>query len=526
MFKSINWTPKGVRVKQIISEMQLREQNVLFIDDNKLNLEEVKSECQQILSSEPDCLNDLYDFFFSKEKTDLRHDRLKQYKVLEKKNEFKAKIGSNERFLRESDIRVTIKHDCIKHIKRICDLINRSNQLNFTKIRLTEEKLMDLLYDKTIKSGYIEVKDRFGDYGITGFYSIKENKLLHFVFSCRTLNMGVEQYVYNILNRPKLDIIGEVASDPTSGDFNWINQKHKNKTIRKSYLAGKCKILLKGPCDMSQLFSFIEPTPNIITEFVYVNDRGVSIEQRNHTIHVIESKTLTSTQKNTIINELPFGDTLMYDTSMFNDDIKAVVFSLFTDPNLGIYRRKIDGAFVAFGEYTNDLTNEKIWNDIIEQKVFVANRRFDRSNLKFIKDNYEFVGRLSPQQVLENIKIINEKYLNRKLFVLVLGSETPYFNNSQQAYDDRHLYNRELNNLIRNYAAIEKNIKILDFNKYITSQDDYTNNINHFTKAVYNNIGNDLICILNDGGIKLRKRSIFGTIKLFIEKVKQKLHLS
>ena len=40
VFKSIDWTPKGPRIKQLIKDMGLRPTNVLFIDDNIVNLNE------------------------------------------------------------------------------------------------------------------------------------------------------------------------------------------------------------------------------------------------------------------------------------------------------------------------------------------------------------------------------------------------------------------------------------------------------------------------------------------------------
>ena len=41
VFPSIDWTPKGVRVKETIETMKLRPSNVIFIDDNLQNLAEV-----------------------------------------------------------------------------------------------------------------------------------------------------------------------------------------------------------------------------------------------------------------------------------------------------------------------------------------------------------------------------------------------------------------------------------------------------------------------------------------------------
>ena len=53
-------------------------------------------------------------------------------------------------------------------------------------------------------SGYVRVRDRYGDYGICGFYSVArhEGALVDFLFSCRVLNMGVEQWLYEKLGRP------------------------------------------------------------------------------------------------------------------------------------------------------------------------------------------------------------------------------------------------------------------------------------------------------------------------------------
>lgn len=532
VFRSINWTPKGDRVKQIIAEMQLREPNVLFIDDNALNIEEVRSACPNIMTCMPENLKDLYKFYREKEKKDLGHDRLKQYKILETKREFKAQVGTNEEFLSQSNIQVTIKNDCCNHIDRITDLINRSNQLNFTKIRLNEKEIADLVSDSNIKCGYVEVVDRFGDYGIVGFYAIKGNKLEHFVFSCRTLNMGVEQYVYNTIGRPELQIVGEVASNPKSGNPYWVNNGNAKNKSEKANLVDK--ILIKGPCDMSQMFSFINPSKNILTEFVYVNDKGVSIEQRNHTAHIIQSKTLNEQQKLSVINELPFGDKLMYQTDMFNDDIKVVVYSLFTDPNLGLYKRKSDGIVVAFGEYTNDLTDESKWNQYINKELFVANCNFNKENLKFIQSNYDFIGRLSPQDVFNNIKKIAD-LIDEKKLILVLGSETEFVNNKQEAYNDRHLYNKELNALIRNLAETRPNIQLLDVNKFINCQEDFTNNINHFNKNIYFKMSQELIALINNesDAIKISKINIGGHIKNFfnrvigkIKKVFRRLHKS
>ena len=60
VFNSINWEPKGQRIKDTVESMNLRTCNVLFIDDNKLNLEEAKFFCPDILTMLPDKIGELY----------------------------------------------------------------------------------------------------------------------------------------------------------------------------------------------------------------------------------------------------------------------------------------------------------------------------------------------------------------------------------------------------------------------------------------------------------------------------------
>lgn len=255
VFNSINWSPKGERVKQIVTEMNLRQPNVVFIDDNPSNRGEVKTSCPDIDVEDVDIIPELISYFRTIEKKDIEHKRLKQYNVLEEKQSFKANFASNEEFLKQSNVVVELFTDCMNHKERILDLINRSNQLNFTKIRLQESELDELLSDTNIKCGYAQVRDNFGDYGIVGFYAVENGVAKHFVFSCRTLGMGVEQFVYKQIGEPMLNIQGDVSSSPYEPNPYWINQDSNDVKEKDHLNAGK--VLVKGPCDMQQMFAYI-----------------------------------------------------------------------------------------------------------------------------------------------------------------------------------------------------------------------------------------------------------------------------
>lgn len=529
VFPSVNWTPKGERVRQIISSMNLRAPNVLFLDDNSLNRAEVLAACPGITAADVDLIPELIRFFSDAQKKDPDRKRLQQYHVLQQKVEFQAKAGSNEQFLRESNIRVHMGTDCMAQLDRISDLILRSNQLNFTKIRSSREELEELFRDTTVRCGYVQVQDNFGDYGITGFYALKDRTLLHFVFSCRTLNMGVEQYVYAQLGSPELTVQGEVASEPGAFVPDWINQKNQNQAAQsKSSLKSGGKILIKGLCDMQQIFAFIHGGKQILTELVYVNDAGVSIESGCHTAHVVQSRTLSKEIAEHMITTLPFGDKDMYTTAAYDSEVSYFVLSLLTDANLGLYREKKSGAVVAFGEHTNDLTDETIWQDLMDKKRFVANCNFTMERLNCIKERYEFLGRATPEMTIRNLSDILEHMASDAKLILLLGCELPYEANTQEAYVGRHLYHKLLNDQVRDWARDNERVILLDINDYVHSQDDFTNNINHYTKQVYYKLSQKLIEIINQNSTgKLRESTVLEQklrrIGAMILKVPQKI---
>ena len=116
---------------------------------------------------------------------------------MQAKQKSRDEYEDNLTFLYSTQTQVTISYDCEKEIQRIYELIHRTNQLNFTKERISMEELRSLIVDESVNTGYVSVKDKFGDYGIVGFFAVRSNKLIHFLFSCRTIGQGIEQYIYS-----------------------------------------------------------------------------------------------------------------------------------------------------------------------------------------------------------------------------------------------------------------------------------------------------------------------------------------
>ena len=284
VFPSISFNPKGKQVAEMIEGAALRAENVLFIDDNPSNLEEVKFFNPGIMAVHPqDALEALLDHPHLAGKPDPELTRLKQYQFLQKKVEERSTSSlSNEEFLRASNIRVTIDYDIDANFDRVVELINRTNQLNYTKKRLETSNQIARFRELVNESygyhaGCVRAQDNYGDYGLIGFFLMKRiprgTKLIHFVFSCRTMNMGIEQYVYEMLGRPGIEVAEPVSYGvETYAAIDWINVDKSDGTACAEEAAHK--LVLLGGCDLLQLASYCS-TDRL--EFVNRVENGVKV---------------------------------------------------------------------------------------------------------------------------------------------------------------------------------------------------------------------------------------------------------
>jgi FkbH-like protein len=98
---------------------------------------------------------------------------------------------------------VTIQPLEEKDIDRAVQLSLRTNQFNLNGIRKTREEITKSIQEEKNINWIIDVKDRFGDYGVVGLVLAKQvqNTLIleSFLLSCRVLGRGVENIIFSEL---------------------------------------------------------------------------------------------------------------------------------------------------------------------------------------------------------------------------------------------------------------------------------------------------------------------------------------
>ena len=508
VFPSINWNPKGERIRHIIEEMQLRASNVLFLDDNHLNVAEAEFFCPEIMTAGPEVIDDLIRCSKTQYDSGKRQNRIPQYRILERKYTEREDFGSNEDFLLSSQIHVDINEDCSDQAERICGLNKRANQLNFTKNRVELPEIQRALNDPDYRCGTVAVSDRFGDYGVTGFFCVdmRANRLEHFFFSCRTMGMGVEQYVYRMLGRPKLTIVGEISSDPNVPDNPfWINQG--SVAAPKAAFSLEKKILFKGPCDLWSVCNFFDDGA-IIPEFTYDMEKNGAIDYGlNHTVTMLNAALLSKDEQEQMEQDLPFIGERTFRTQLFSGTCQVVLLSVLMDAMLACYRNKTTGRVIVWGDWCLDITDPRNWDALIAGTVETYGMKFGRAFLEQFSQQWTYEGQLSVGETVKNFVQIRKLLPKETVLILILGSEIAYEKNTLPAYDGREEYNRKLNRALEAAFAGMANTYLLNTTDLITSQSDFNDRITHLTKPTYYRMASEINRILEQKALGMHQKS-------------------
>lgn len=205
------WDNKANSISEIVKQLNIGLDSVVFIDDNKFEIELVNSTLSDVttilLPNEkyliPSFINkELLKYFslYNLSSDDLKKSEM--YKNLQLAEELKLSVSDYNDYLKELNMQLEINYMNESNIDRIVQLINKSNQFNLTTKRYSKEELLlslkkdDLVY-------CINVKDKFGDLGICGVCCIKElnnNYMIdEFLLSCRVLGRTIENEFLKVI---------------------------------------------------------------------------------------------------------------------------------------------------------------------------------------------------------------------------------------------------------------------------------------------------------------------------------------
>ena len=201
----INWNNKAENIRDIISQLNIGADSVVFIDDNPTERELVKQFIPQIEVPDfpdhpyklPEFIKEITEKFFRIYSL-TKEDKIKtiQYKNNAEREKFKKGFNDYFEYLKSLNIKVFIAKAESATVPRIAQMTQKTNQFNLTTKRYTETDINEYI-KKDFLIFTLKVVDRFGDNGITGLIIINTQEdvpdIDTFLLSCRILGKNIEE---------------------------------------------------------------------------------------------------------------------------------------------------------------------------------------------------------------------------------------------------------------------------------------------------------------------------------------------
>ncbi len=219
----INWKDKVSNMKELIQEINIGSDSLIFIDDDPVNRGFVKSIFPEILvvdiSNDPSTyaatIENMIDFSVLKITQEDRN-RGKMYFKQKMVSKLEESTPDLQTFLSQLNLKIIIKEVDEFTLPRVSQLILKTNQFNLTTKRYRETDIEKMIQDPNFIVGCAQVEDKFGDNGITGVFIIKKEnekewRIDTFLMSCRIMGRDIEKgimtYIVNTANEHKIEKI-------------------------------------------------------------------------------------------------------------------------------------------------------------------------------------------------------------------------------------------------------------------------------------------------------------------------------
>ena len=246
VIKKVNWDNKVLNLKSIAQDLDIGLDSLVFIDDSSFEVGLVEKELSDVTVFQTPkkeyeygiLMEKVANFFYLPSETNEDLLKVKMYKDQAKRLEKKNVAINIDDYLASLDITITVQVDSLKHLSRISQLTQKTNQFNLTTKRYSETAIKKFILDDNKIVISIAVDDKYGPSGVTALVILckKDSKIDTFLLSCRILGRNIEYKIF--------DIIVELSKQNRMGSLNAEFIKTlKNQQVQDFYsLCGFTKI--------------------------------------------------------------------------------------------------------------------------------------------------------------------------------------------------------------------------------------------------------------------------------------------
>ena len=226
LYPQINWAPKSLSIKTIAERLNIGIDTFAFIDDNPFELDQVARTLPEVTCvNAEDISSVLCDARFEGSASAEARQRRSFYKEAMARESAQEDFGSNYvGFLATCGIKLEISHYSPEDSERVAELVQRTNQLNFSGHKYTRSQLNEILANDRLEKYVLKSSDSYGSYGTVGFSIVEHGAgFLHvrdFMLSCRVQGKFIEQAFFHHLF---------AHHNPEAATALWVNFHHTDR---------------------------------------------------------------------------------------------------------------------------------------------------------------------------------------------------------------------------------------------------------------------------------------------------------
>ena len=222
----IDWNDKARNVADVVAEINVGLDAAVFVDDNPAERARVREALPDVLVPEWPADPSEYvrallalDCFDPPALSDEDRARAAMMAKGRERESSRARFESLDDWLVSLETVVTVEVLHEANLPRAAQLLNKTNQMNMTTRRLTEDELRAWAAGEGRRVWTFRVRDRMGDLGLTGFASFErvgdDGRLVDFLLSCRVMGRRVEEAMLaTVIEHARGTGVTELAAAP------------------------------------------------------------------------------------------------------------------------------------------------------------------------------------------------------------------------------------------------------------------------------------------------------------------------
>lgn len=199
----VDWQDKAANLRALAAELGLGVDSFVFVDDSPIEVARMQAALPEVLSillpEDPARIGEVLDAAHAFDRGPVTAEdraRTEAMQAARARRQAQAEAADPEAFEAQLEVEVEVFEVEPAHLDRVAQLISKTNQFNLTTRRRTRDEVAALVADPDHRVLAARVRDRFGEYGLTGVAVVATGveawAVDTFLLSCRVLGRGAE----------------------------------------------------------------------------------------------------------------------------------------------------------------------------------------------------------------------------------------------------------------------------------------------------------------------------------------------